>query len=45
MKKLKLNNHNNYIVENKKIPPKVPYLVKYIFQHVNVVVFKYKKTI
>ena len=40
MKKLKLNN----IVKNKKTP-KVPYLVKYICQHVNAVVLKYKKTI
>ena len=41
MKKLKLNN----IVKNKKISPKIPYLVEYIWQHVNAVVLKYKKTI
>ena len=39
MKKLKLNN----IVKNKKIPPKISYLVEYIWQHVNAVVLKYKK--
>lgn len=45
MKELKLNNHIKYLVGEYKIPQKFPYIVKYILQHVNVVLFKYKRTI